>query len=226
MKKKVAVGIILAAALAVQSMTVFAAGSSESESSNASSSTSSSTTTESTVVTVTSTGVKTTEVATSTTAGGSSIAMAVDGTTASGQTITINSNGEAVVGDKILAFAKDEAATAGLPASVVETINGINSGRSLSEIVSGVDLTGYTALTGTHAIVTKNAQTGVVSDTATEAAIYVPNLVDGLEISLLYYDNATGRWVILPATKIDAASKVIYTTVPGSGTLSVIYKKN
>lgn len=220
MKKKVAVGIILAAALAVQSMTVFAAGSSSSGASSAASGSSS----ESTVVTVTSTGVKTTEVATSTTAGGSSIAMAVDGTTASGQAITINSNGEAVIGDKILAFAKDEAATAGLPASVVEAINGINSGKALSEIISGIDLTGYTALTGTHAIVTKDAQTGVVSDTATEAVIYVPNLVDGLEISLLYYDNATGNWVILPATKIDAASKVIYATVPGSGTLSVIYK--
>ena len=114
---------------------------------------------------------------------------------------------------------------AGLPVAVVDTINAINSGRTLSEVVTGVDVSGYNALTGTHAVVTKNAATGAVEDTATEVAVYVPNLVDGLgNVSILYYNNATGTWMVIPATHIDPVTKVVYVTVPGSGTLSVVYK--
>ena len=86
-------------------------------------------------------------------------------------------------------------------------------------------MSGYNALTGTHAVVTKNAATGAVEDTATEVVLYVPNLVDGLgNVSILYYNNATGTWMVIPATQIDPVTKLVYATVPGSGTLSVVYK--
>lgn len=247
MKKKAIIGILLALAVAAQGMVAFGAGGSTDSDDNEPSYSTGSGSAGSTV-TVNADGVKVTGTVTSTTAGGSTIAISVDGKTASGMDIQVNGNGEAVVGDKVLTFAKGDAATAGLPGDVVDSIGRLNSGEALSSIIVGyditqegyriggsgldlanaplLDLTGYYALTGTHALVTKNVSTGAVDDTPTEAVIYVPNLVDGLEnVAVLYYNNATGNWVLLPITKIDTASKLVYVTVTGSGTLSVVYKR-
>lgn len=218
------IGFLVAAAMTAQCTTAFAARSSQSSDSEPSYS--SSTTQSATSVVVNSSGVKTTGVVTSTNAGGSTIAVAVDIKTDSGITIKVNSKGEAVVGDKIVAFAKAEAATAGLSEDVVNVINDINSGKKLSDLKIGLNLNGYNALTGTHALVTKNVADGKVNDTATETVIYVPNLIEGIEnVAVLYYDNATGKWLLLPAAKIDTKSKLVYFTATGSGTLSVVYKK-
>lgn len=250
MKKKILTGMLLAAVLMAQVTTAFARtnrspGSNDSEPASATNRSPSSTS-----VMVNADGVKTTGITTSTGTNGSVIAVAVNTATNSGTRIRVNSHGEAVVGNKIVTFAKGEAATAGLGTSVVETINAINSGKTLSDIIrAGFDLTdhpelivdgkttdvakapaldlkGYNALTSTHALVTQNADTRVVNDTATETVIYVPNLIDGLgEVAVLYYDNATGRWLLLPVSKIDVKSKLVYVNVTGSGTLSVVYKK-
>lgn len=223
MKKRYLAAALLASALVVQSaLPALASSSSSSDDNEPAYST---TVDNSTTVSVNANGVKTTGAGTSTSANGSSIGLAVETTTPSGAAITVNENGEAVIGDKAIAFAKGDAATAGLPTAVVDAINGINAGRTLSEVVTGVDVAGYNALTGTHAVVTKSAATGVVEDTPTEVALYVPNLVDGLaNVSILYYNNATGTWVVIPATQIDPVTKMVYATVPGSGTLSVVYK--
>lgn len=244
MRKETIVSMLLVAAIVLQSMTVFAAKSPDSDDSGSSSGSSSTST-----VTVSKDGtVSTGDILSSTSAGGSTIAVVVDTTTATGAPITVNEKGEAIVGDHAISFANGSAATAGLPEATVDTIGRINNGEQLSSIITGLDLTkyqaiqdgkvvglstapqmdltGYYALTGTHAIVTKNAATGLVMDTPTETVIYVPNLVDGLnEVSVLYYDNATGRWLLLPVTKVDPVSKLVYVNVTGSGTLSVIYKK-
>lgn len=244
-RKKAMVSLLTAAAVAAQCTTAFAARSTQSSDSEPSYSSSS---VQTSTVTVTSSGVKITGEVTSTTAGGSTIAVAVNTKTDSGTDIRVNGKGEAVIGDKTVTFAKGEAATAGLSQAVVNTIDGINSGKTLSGIITGydlttrkkedgtpnldingaprLDLTGYNALTGTHALVTKNAATGSVKDTATETVIYVPNLIEGIgTVSVLYYDNVSGHWLLLPVTKIDAKSKLVYVTVTGSGTLSVVYKK-
>jgi hypothetical protein len=226
MRKKYLAITLLASALAVQSIVpALASSSSSSDDNEPAYDVTVYDPNASTTVTVGENGVKTTGVGTSTSANGSSIAVVVETTTPSGTPITVNENGEAVIGNKIVGFAGGNAATAGLPAAVVDTINAINSGRTLSEVVTGVDVSGYNALTGTHAVVTKNAATGAVEDTATEVVLYVPNLVDGLgNVSILYYNNATGTWMVIPATQIDPVTKLVYATVPGSGTLSVVYK--
>lgn len=208
MKKKATVGILLGLALAAQSTTAFGA---VSPSAN-------------------------------------ELTIAIKATTESGLVIRENSKGEAVIGEKTLFFAKNAAATAGLPTDIVYKIEDINNGKSLSSILTAYDLTkekekigkdyldlkdvpivdlaGYNALTGTHALVTKSTSTGKVDDTSSEVVIYVPNLVDGLgDVSVLYYNNATGNWLLLPVSKIDIQSKLIYVTVTGSGTLSVVYKR-
>ena len=226
MKKRFFAITLLAAAVMLQSFTVFGASSSSSSDDEPSYSTDKPSSGSGTTVTVNKDGVKTTETITSTTANGSALAVVVETTTPSGNTVTVNERGEAVVGDVAVAFAKGDAATTGLPETTVSAINDINAGKSLNEVIKDIDMTGYNALTGTHAIITKDAATGAIKDTKTEVALYVPNLVENMgEVSILYYDNATGKWLLLPVTKVDVQSKVVYTNITGSGTLSVVYKK-
>lgn len=230
MKKKGLVILALTAVLASTPVLAFGARSSSSSDGGGSSSSSSSTTTGSSTtspstVTVTDTGVKTTGATTSTDAKGSNIGVVVDAVTTTGQAITVNAKGEAVIGDTAVAFTTGGSATAGLPENVVSAINDINAGRSLQEVVKDVDLSGYNALTGTHAIITKDAATGAVKEGPVEVSLYVPNLVAGVEnVSVLFYDNATGKWTLLPAVKVDPVTKTIAANVPGSGTLTVVYK--
>lgn len=229
MKKKCAAALVLAAALAVQPMWVFASSSSSSSGSDGSGSITSSTTNTSknsnTTVTVSSTGVKTTGATTSAGANGSTIGVAVDTVTTTGQQVTTNSKGQAVIGDTAVGFASNAAATAGLPENVVSAINDINAGKTLNEAVQNLDLTGYNALTGTHAIITMDANTGAVKTGAVEVSLYVPNLVENLaNVQVLFYDNATGQWELIPAVKVDPVTKTVAVNVPGSGTLSVVYK--
>ena len=229
MKKKCAAAIVLAAALAVQPMWAFASSSSSSSGSDGSGSITSSTTNTSknsnTTVTVSSTGVKTTGATTSASPTGSTIGVAVDTVTTTGQQVTTNSKGQAVIGDTAVGFASSVAATAGLPENVVSAINEINAGKPLAEAVQTLDLTGYNALTGTHAIITMDANTGAVKTGAVEVSLYVPNLVENLaNVQVLFYDNATGQWQLIPAVKVDPVTNTVAVNVPGSGTLSVVYK--
>lgn len=143
----------------------------------------------------------------------------------SGPTVTVGGGSSTVVGNTTVSYATGVAATAGLPEAAVAAINGINEGKSLSDVVKDVDVTGYKALTATNAIVTKDVTTGEVKTGAVEVTLYVPNLVDGLQnVSVLFYDNVTGKWTLLPVTKVDPATKTVVTTITGSGTYTVVYK--
>ncbi|MGN0404875.1 MAG: hypothetical protein ACI4F1_06615 [Bariatricus sp.] len=149
---------------------------------------------------------------------------AVSGESAAVQT---NERGEAVVGDTALSFVQgSDHAVIGLPESVVNSIQGINSGLPLENLITDVDLAGYNALIGTHAIMTKAAATGAEKTGNVEFPLYVPNLIDGLgDVEVLFYDNSIGRWVMITPDRIDTASKTVWMTIPGSGTLSVIYRR-
>ena len=137
----------------------------------------------------------------------------------------VAAGGTSVVGNTAISFATGVAATAGLPETAVAAINGINEGKALSEVVKDVDVSGYKALTSTNAIVTKDVTSGTVKTGAVEVTLYVPNLVDGLQnVSVLFYDNVTGKWTLLPVTKVDPATKTLVTTITGSGTYTVVYK--
>ena len=114
----------------------------------------------------------------------------------------------------------------GLPASVVSSINGINSGSTLSQVVPGVDLTGYNALIGTHALMTRDNATNAEKTGNVEFPLYVPNLMDGLgTVQVLFYDNFLGQWRLITPNRIDTAAKTLWVTVPNSGTISVVYKR-
>ena len=174
----------------------------------------------------------------STSAGNDTVVIAAGQTAAAGPagaaaegsttvTVETNSRGQAVVGDTALEFVQgSENAVIGLPEPVVNTINSINSGASLAAAGTGLDLTGYNALTGTHALMTKTADTNVEKTGPVEMPLYVPNLIDGLgTVQVLYYNNMTGQWVLINPNRINTAVKTLWVTVPCSGTLTVVYKR-
>lgn len=223
MRKKIATIVLTTALAASQAVCTYAAGSagtgpvisggSSSDGSSYDSGVKTSTTTKSTSATKSGQG--------------NNVVQIGVGQTTSGTPVETNSRGQAVVGDTALEFVQDNrSAVAGLPESAVDAINGINSGRPLNEAVPGVDLTGYNALVGTHAIVTKDAATNAEKTGPVEVPLYIPNMVDGLgDIEVLFYDNMTGTWKVIKPNKVDAASKMIWFDVPNSGTFSVIYKR-
>lgn len=138
---------------------------------------------------------------------------------------TVTAKGEVVSNGLALSFANGEAATAGLPTPVVEAINKINAGQPLSTTLNSPELDGYKALTGTHALIAKDPTSNEVKLGNTSVQLYVPNLVDGLSnVSVLFYDNVTGQWKVLPAVVDPATKLVTVNNVTGSGTLTVIYK--
>ena len=136
-----------------------------------------------------------------------------------------NERGQAVIGNTAVEFVKEAgAATAGLP--VVESISAINQGKPLSEAVKDVNVEGYNALTGTHAIVTRAADTNAVKTGDVRVPIYVPNLTDGLgTVEVLFYNNATGRWELIAPSQLDIDNKTLWVNLAGSGTFTVVYKR-
>ena len=129
-------------------------------------------------------------------------------------------------GSPTLELVQGGGATAGLPEAVVNTINGINGGQDLSQVVPGVELSGYNALIGTHAIITREIGTNVEKLGSAQVPLYIPNLIDGLgTVQVLYFNNHTGRWELISPSRINTASKTLWVTIPGSGTLTVVYRR-
>lgn len=97
--------------------------------------------------------------------------------TLNGNTTTPNYGGEASNGATSVAFVKGEThAVAGLPNGIVDTINAINRNKAdLANVGTGLDLKGYNALIGTHAIMTYQAGTKVEKTGDVSIDLYVPN---------------------------------------------------
>lgn len=115
----------------------------------------------------------------------------------------------------------------GLPKEVTESVTAINSGRvPLYEAVKDVDLTGYNPLVKTSTIVMRDAVTQTEKKADVLLSFYVPNLMEGFsDVQVLFYDNETGKWMLLTPAKIDYAARKLSVKVTGSGTFTIIYKK-
>lgn len=138
-----------------------------------------------------------------------------------------NSRDQAVIGDTALELIQGvNAVVTGLSESVVSTINGINSGKPLNEAVPGLDLVGYNALAGAHAVITEDAVINAEKTGQVEIPPYVPDLLDGLGgVEVLFYNNMTGAWQLVKPARADAGSKVLWFNVSGFGILSVVYRE-
>ena len=121
---------------------------------------------------------------------------------------------------------KDDVVVIASGENMVESISAINQGKPLSEAVKDVNVEGYNALTGTHAIVTRAADTNAVKTGDVRVPIYVPNLTDGLgTVEVLFYNNATGRWELIAPSQLDIDNKTLWVNLAGSGTFTVVYKR-
>lgn len=177
-----------------------------------------------TKVNVAANGTTVSETGTTIDKSGTSIGLVVDTTTSTGTAVVSNGNGGITIGTVSVHFANGEAETAGLPTGVVERINKLNAGTAISEVLgteTGVDLTGFTALGNTRAVIAADAATGL-THTATEVTMVV-DVPAGVEVAAVYYDNNTGRWVYVPVV-VDPITKTVKLTVPGSCTLQLVKK--
>lgn len=138
---------------------------------------------------------------------------------------TTDSTGSTGSSSVQVGLATGDAATAGLPGTVVTSIQAINAGTSLSAAINDPSMADYKTLTATQAVVTTSAATKEVVTGTTEISIFVPNLTSTLSnVQILFYENATGRWSLITPTSIDAAAKTIRVNINGSGTFAVVYK--
>ena len=98
--------------------------------------------------------------------------------------------------------AEGEAKTAGLPESVINVINQLDSGYLGG--VPGVDTTGLTAYGKTVAVRTETADR--------TAMLYASQLPANPRV--LIYNNNTGVWMILPANNVNRANNTLTYEAP------------
>lgn len=145
-------------------------------------------------------------------------------TTSDGKSLTENGAG-AQTENVAASFAVGAAEVAGLPETVVSSINSINTGTDLATAVGNPDLAGYAALTQTAAVVLQDTTTKDVATKEATVTLYIPNLIEGLQnVKILYYENATGLWKVVDPAAIDFSKKTVTFTMFGSGTVTVIHK--
>ncbi len=127
-----------------------------------------------------------------------------------------------LVGDTSVKVATGVAETAGLPDSVVSAIKALNNAAtSVSDVLPGMGLEGASKVGGTRAIVAKDAA-GV--DAPTAVSLYVDKLPTSGTVTVVCYNNATGQWTILTGVSVDAATKTVNFTAPGSCTIQIVVK--
>ncbi len=224
MKKKIFIAMAVAAALAAMPVAAGAAGSSHDSSSSSSTTTSSSSSTSaagaasgSTVVSsqptvqVTESGAKVTVSAATKDATGTTMGLVGESA----------GNGAVASGDATVSVATGVAETAGLPDAVVSTIKALNTSASLSSTLPGLGLDGFSKVGGTRAIVAKNA---AGADVPTDVSMFVDTLPANATVTVVCYNNVTGQWMTITNVTVDAATKTVNFTVPGSCTVQIAVK--
>ena len=212
MKKKIFIAMAVAAALAA--MPVAAGASSSSRDHDSSSST---TTTSATVQAGVASGATlvSSQPTVQVTESGAKVTVSSATKDATGTTIGL-------VGETAVSVAVGTAETAGLPDGVVSTIKALNTaGTSVSAVLPGLGLDGFSGVGGTRAIVAKNA---AGADAPTAVSLYVDTLPASSTVKVLLYNNATGQWTVLSDVAVDAATKTVNFTVPGSCTIKIVVK--
>lgn len=212
MKKKIFIAMAVAAALAA--MPVAAGASSSSRDHDSSSST---TTTSATVQAGVASGATlvSSQPTVQVTESGAKVTVSSATKDATGTTIGL-------VGETAVSVAVGTAETAGLPDGVVSTIKALNdASTSVSAVLPGLGLDGFSGVGGTRAIIAKNA---AGADAPTAVSLYVDTLPASSTVKVLLYNNATGQWTVLSDVAVDAATKTVNFTVPGSCTIKIVVK--
>ena len=108
-----------------------------------------------------------------------------------------------------------DAKTAGLPDAVKNVIAAVDGGNLGN--VPGLDLTGKKVSGATMALGIRPDGTQNVA-----ASLYVPNLPAGAVPFILFFDNKSGEWKLIPAS-INPTTGLVEFVLPDDGTAAVIY---
>ena len=99
-------------------------------------------------------------------------------------------------------------------------------GKTVKEVFGdtlGVNLTNIERVGNTRAVILTNENTGL-TNTGTEFIMEVSSVDAVGTYSVLYYDNHTGRWNLLPVT-VDPITLRIKVYLPGSCTIQLVRVK-
>lgn len=224
MKKKVFIAMAVAAAMAAMPVAAGAAGSSHDSSSSSSTTTSSSSST-STAGVASGATVVSSQPTVQVTESGAKVTVAGATKDATGTTMGLvgesAGNGAVKSGDVTVGVATGAAETAGLPDAVVSTIKALNTSANLSNTLPGLGLDGFSKVGGTRAIVAKNA---AGKDAPTTVSMFVDKLPANATVTVVCFNNATGQWMTITNVTVDAATKTVNFTVPGSCTVQIAVK--
>ena len=151
--------------------------------------------------------------------------LAINIKTSNGTDIVSNKTGGVAIGNVHVHFASGQAEIAGLPTQIATDIYALNSGKTVSEIFGntlGVDLTGYTRVGGTRAVILTDQTTGL-TNTGTEFVLDIAPMETTGTFAAIYYDNHTGCWNFTPVT-VDPNTNLIKMYLPGSCTMQLLRK--
>lgn len=224
MKKKIFIAMAVAVALAAMPVAAGAAGSSHDSSSSSSTTTSSSSST-STAGVASGATVVSSQPTVQVTESGAKVTVSGATKDATGTTMGLvgesAGSGAVASGDATVSVATGVAETAGLPDAVVSTIKALNTSASLSSTLPGLGLDGFSKVGGTRAIVAKNA---AGADVPTAVSMFVDTLPANVTVTVVCYNNVTGQWMTITNVTVDAATKTVNFTVPGSCTVQIAVK--
>jgi hypothetical protein len=207
--KKAIKALALAAVLTAMPVAAFAAGSTGTSTTDYSIGNAggggSSTTSVSNAGTTPGSTIETVTTTTVTTASGKKVTVQAATTNSSGVTSGMVDNGSGAT------VATGNAATAGLPENVVETINAVNNG-DISNI-PGIDTTGLSAYGSTVAVRAEAGNQAV--------SIYVSELPASGVVKIAFYNNYTQTWSLIDAI-VDPETNIVTFEAPISGTAVVV----
>lgn len=159
-----------------------------------------------------------------------SAAFALPSQTANGAVVgepTID--GKPVEGMKV----QFENAVTTAPVEQKDNITAINSGKSLSETLTGetvktpanFDLAKANVLTEVQDLVARDADGNVLKDVKNITVTWeVPNLTQGIgDVHVLHFSTVRNVWEVLTPSKVDYENKTLTTTFPDLSPVAVIY---
>ena len=185
-----------------------------------------------TEVTVDANGVQTTGAGTVVNSeDGTIIAVPSNGTNAAGELVTSDANGNTVIsnpatGSSVTVVvgktADGKNSTAGLSQQTVDQFQAIDASKSMAGVLpqsegyavqANINLNVYDTATGAAVV---GEQVLTIKWTGLTQAMNTGNMMVG------YYDNATGKYILVPIVAIDYATQTINIRVNGSGTARIL----
>ena len=185
-----------------------------------------------TEVTVDANGVQTTGAGTVVNSeDGTIIAVPSNGTNAAGELVTSDANGNTVIsnpatGSSVTVVvgktADGKNSTAGLSQQTIDQFQAIDASKSMAGVLpqsegyavqANINLNVYDTATGAAVV---GEQVLTIKWTGLTQAMNTGNMMVG------YYDNATGKYILVPIVAIDYATQTINIRVNGSGTARIL----